>query len=387
MGTRAAPRQQRSPPKDVTTMPASSEASPAGTGEAARLVDLRGESSARPPLAMRDAMRDAEPAGYGGGDAAVAELESSVAAMLGKESALFMPTVTMANLVILMHACRPGEEVIVDQDAHVYGNEAGGMSRIAGVMPRAVPRNGAMPDHDAVARSLDGPGVHAAPIRLVWTENTHNVGGGAVGAPDEYRRLAGLARQHGARVALDGARIFNAAEYLGLPVRDLVLDADFVALTFTKALSAPVGAMLVGDDEFITNARQLRLVLGGNIKKAGPLAAACQVALRDVLPGLAGDRQLATAIASVVAGAEGLRLDAPVVTNLIRVDTSEVAPARACVAALAATGVLAIAAGPTVIRLATHSGVSASDLPQIREALTALHRTAQAMAAVPAGGR
>lgn len=335
-------------------------------------IDLRGDSSAQPTEAMRSAMRDAPPGAYGGEDQSIRELESTAAEMFGKEAAIFLPTVTMANLIAVMHACRPGEEVIVDHDAHIYRNEASGITRLAGVLPQVVARAGALPAPAEVRNRLTEPRIHAERIGLVWAENTHETAGGAVASRADLDHLAEVAHVHGARLAIDGARIFNAATFLDTSVADLVRSADAVAVGITKALAVPAGALLVGDAALIGHAMKLRRLLGGSIKKAGPLAAACLVAFQEVLPDLQRDHDLAAEIASIVEETEGLSIETPVVTNLLRIDTSGIGPATACGAGLARHGVLARPSGPFTLRLATHRSIHPADMDRIGTALRSL---------------
>lgn len=337
-----------------------------------RSLDLRGEVIAEPTEEMREAMRMAEVGSYlDHEDPTVRELERQGAKCFGKEAALFLATTTMANLIACMYHCRPGDKVLLDEDSHVYRREMSGMARIAGLMPFPISRRGAIPDPALVDRATSFRKTGDTPISLLWVENTHNVAGGAIADPADLKALRGITQEYGIPIHVDGARIFNASVALKVPPAVLAESVDSMSVGFNKGVACPAGCLLVGSHELIEAAIPLRQLLGGRILKAGILAAPCIVALHSMVDRLADDHAVARELGSAIETIEGLRLESPVVTNIIRIDTSEVGPARRLVDALAAEGVLVGAVDQTVIRVVTHYHVTAADIHRVIDAFRA----------------
>lgn len=321
----------------------------------AELIDLRSDTVTKPTEEMRDAMHKARIGAFTDqDDPTVAELESLGAKEFGKEASLFLPSVTMANLIACMCYGRPGDQVVVDVDAHVYRNEVSSMTRVAGLMPRVVPRMGALPDIDAVSRALSYRSGGATPISLLWIENTHNVAGGAIADQEGLAAIRAITHDRGIPVHVDGARIFDAVVALGVSPVELAAEVDSLSVGFTKGLACPIGSLLVGSRALIDAALPLRRMLGGRLLKAGVVAAACIVAIRSMVNRLAEDHAAARRLGTAIEAIPGLRLDTPVVTNIVRFDTSEICPAQQFVDVLAAEGVLVGAVGYSVIRAVTH---------------------------------
>jgi threonine aldolase len=341
-------------------------------------IDLRSDVVAQPTDTMRDATRDARLGAYlDTEDPTVAQLERECAALFGKEAGLFLPSATMANLIACMHYCRPAEQAIVDQDAHVYRNEFAGMTRAGGILPRVVPRAGAVPVADAVRNVVARRNAAEYPARLLWIENTHNVGGGAVATPSEIAELRQVVEGHEIAIHVDGARIFNAAVALGLAVDQLANGVDSVSVGFNKGMACPIGCVLVGSAALIEGATALRRMLGGRFTKGGIAAAACLVALETMVDRLADDHQAAQQLGRAIEETPGLRLESPVVTNIVRFDTSEIGPAPQFADRLREHGVLAGAVGETVIRIVTHHHITPE---ATQRAIDALRHAAMAQA-------
>lgn len=333
-------------------------------------IDMRSDVVAQPTQLMRDAMGNAELGAYlDSEDPTVARLEAACTALFGKEAALFLPSATMANLIACMHYCRPGEQAIVDQDAHVYRNEFAGMTRAGGILPRVVSRVQATPSLDEVRRAIARRNAAEYPVRLVWIENTHNVAGGAVASPLELAELRDVLDGQDVVVHMDGARVFNAATALGVPVSALVKDVDSISVGFNKGLACPAGCVLVGGTALIESARELRRMLGGRLTKAGVLAAACLVALDTMVERLAEDHAVARQLAAAVGTIPGLRIESPVVTNIVRFDCGELCPAQLFVAGLAENGVRVGAVGETIIRAVTHHHISPETMSRANEVI------------------
>lgn len=339
-------------------------------------IDLRSDSGTRPTPEMIEAMRTAEIGAYSDhDDPTVAALEVLGAKRFNKEAALFVPSVTMANVIAYLVYCRPGEQVIVDEDAHVYRNEVSGITRVAGLTPRVVPRTGALPSTEAIARALAYRSGGATPVKLLWLENTHNVGGGAAADRAATAAAVKVVQDKAIRVHVDGARIFNAAVALNVTVADLVSDVDSISVGFAKGLSCPMGALLVGSRALVEEALPLRRMLGGRLLKAGVAAAACTVALNTMVERLSQDHAAARRLGEAVEEIPGLRLESPVVTNIARFDTSGVCPAKDFVAGLAERNILMGAVGPFSVRAVTHRHITSLYIERVIESLRLVART------------
>ena len=319
-------------------------------------INIDSDVVANPTNEMCKAMAAHEMGEYlDNGDRSVLELERLGAEVFAKEASIFLPTVTMGNLIACMFYCRPGEQILLDQDAHVYRHELGGMTRLAGALPRVLPRSGAMPDLKAVERAISHrSALNETPTKLAWVENTHNTGGGAVASVTELKKLQTLVSGRGIAIYADGARIFNAAVALGIPVAELTSPIDSISVSFNKAMACPFGCLLIGSRALIEAAGPLRRMLGGRMVKSGAVAAACRVALTTMVDRIAEDHAHARQIGEAIQQIPGLRLDSPVVTNIVRFDTSALAPAPKFVDLLAKEGVLMGAVGRTSVRAVTH---------------------------------
>jgi threonine aldolase len=218
-----------------------------------------------------------------GEDPTVARLEAVVAALAGKEAGLFVPSGTMGNQIALAAHTKRGVEVIAPVGAHVYEYELGSMAVLSGLMPRLVPAPGGVPD-PADVRAAISPGRHQAPTGLIVLENTHNKAGGTVVPLAVARAVAEVARDAGVPLHLDGARAWNAAVALGVPLADVCAPFDTVSLCLSKGLAAPVGSVLVGTRRVMDEAHRYRKMFGGGMRQVGVLAAAGLVAVTDGRP-------------------------------------------------------------------------------------------------------
>ena len=320
---------------------------------AATPIDLRSDTVTRPTAAMWDAMR-AAPLGDDvfGDDPTVKALQERVAADLGFEAALFMPTGTQSNLCALMSHCQRGDEVIVGQMAHTYRWEGGGGAVLGSIQPQPVANQSdgtlALADIEAAIKPDD---AHFARTRLLALENTF---GGQV-LPLEYIEAAtALARRRGLATHLDGARLFNAAVASGVPVRDIAKHFDSVSVCFSKGLGTPAGSALCGSRELIGRAHRWRKVAGGGMRQTGVLAAAALHALGHHVQRLAEDHANARRLAEGLQGLPGVSVAMPQ-TNIVFVDLAPDKP-RDIVERLRRRGVLAT--GLYRLRLVTHLDVS-----------------------------
>lgn len=282
------------------------------------IIDLRSDTVTLPTPAMRVAIAEAELGDdVFGEDPSVNHLEEMAAEKMGKESALFVASGTMGNLVSLLAHCGRGDEVIVGDRSHTFLFEQGGMAALGGISPWPVPNQ---PDGTLLLEDVragirtDNP--HFPRTRLVCLENTHNMCSGMPITAEYTDRVAELAHSQGIKVHLDGARVFNAAAALGADVRDLVRNVDSVTFCLSKGLCAPVGSIVCGSAGFIHEARRRRKVLGGGMRQAGLLAAPGIVALEEMTERVADDHRRARDLARGLAQIPGIVVD-PFSTNIL----------------------------------------------------------------------
>jgi len=322
-------------------------------------VDLRSDTVTRPTPEMREAMA-AAPLGDDvfGDDPTVLALEARVAAALGKEAALYVPSGTMANQLALRVHTRHGDEIIAHAGAHIINYESGGHAALAGVGARTIDSpDGSLPGLDAAIHQIDDP--HFSWTTLVCLENTHNGCGGVVLDPAHVASVTAAARARGIATHLDGARIFNAAVASSAPVGRLAAGFDSVSVCFSKGLGAPVGSALAGSSAAIKTARRFRKMYGGGMRQAGVIAAAALYALEHHVDRLVDDHARARGFAEAISALPGISVDlSRVQTNLVYFDLE---PAHrldgvALVAALKAEGVL-ITGGAHRLRACTHLDV------------------------------
>jgi threonine aldolase len=330
-------------------------------------IDLRSDTVTIPGPEMRKAMAAAEVGDdVFGEDPTVNRLQETAAAMLGQQAGLFVPSGTMANLLAVLSHCRRGDEAIVGDQAHIVHSERGGASALAGVAIRTVPNapDGTLPLSGIRAAVRDPGDVHQPPTGLICVENTQNRCGGAVLGPGYMRELRALADELKLPLHLDGARVFNAAIALGVPVSELTGPADSVYLCLSKGLGAPVGSLLLGSKALIATARHWRKALGGGMRQAGVIAAAGLWALDHMVERLADDHANARALAEALAEVPGLALAQETVsTNIVLVDVSGLGlSAKEACARFKAAGVLASPFGATIVRFVTHDGIGRADV-------------------------
>ena len=334
-----------------------------------KAIDFRSDTVTHPTDEMRRAMAEAEVGDDDyGEDPTMNQLQERAAELLGKEAGLFTASGTMSNLIATMTHCHRGDEVIMGNKAHMFWNESAGGAALAGAQPRLVPNDsqGRIDPLDVEAAIRPRNPTRGPVTTLVCLENTHNQCGGGVLTPEDTAKVAEVAHAAGANVHLDGARIFNAAVALEVPVEALVRDVDDVTFCFSKSLSGPVGSMLCGSREFIDDARRWRKMLGGGMRQAGVLAAAGMVALDTMIDRLADDHANARKLANGLANIEGLGLDPETVqTNIviIQVDPS-LGTAQDLIGALNREGVKTGSPGKGLIRMVTHRQISSDDVDE-----------------------
>jgi threonine aldolase len=335
-------------------------------------IDLRSDTVTRPTPAMRQAMAEAEVGDdVLDGDPTVRRLEERVASMLGKDSALFFPTGTMANQTAIWLLSRPGSEILVDTNAHIVHWELAGAAALAGVQVRLVPAHGAVMDAVSLRQTMRPPSRHAPTASLVCVENTHNGAGGKITPLAELRALQDVAREFGLPVHLDGARLWNASVASGTPLSDFAACADTVMVSFSKGLGAPVGAALAGSREAIGRAWEIRKRLGGGMRQSGILAAGALHGLDFHFERMQEDHARAQRLAESVDGVAGARVVAPD-TNIVMIDVRAGISAFEIVKAAGDRGVLLTPWSPTRIRAVTHLDVDDDAIRRAGEVLAEL---------------
>jgi threonine aldolase len=332
-----------------------------------KLIDLRSDTVTLPTKEMKRAMHNAELGDAGRQeDPTMRKLETVAAEIVNKDAAIFVPSGTMSNLVALMSHTHHGDEFILDSEAHNYYHEAGGFAAVAGLSPRFVATRYGVIDPNDIEATIRPANPNYPTPRLLLIENTHNRRGGNAVTPSEMQATADVARSHGLVIHLDGARVFNAAIALKVPVTEITRIVDSVSFCFSKGLSAPVGSMLAGDAEFIARAKRIRKLLGGDMRQSGVLAAAALVALETMIDRLAEDHQTAAELAARLEKIPGVQLDQPPhPTNMVYMDTKELhITAAEFVMRLAEYKVLCLAYSAYRVRFVTHRHINLNDVKQ-----------------------
>ncbi len=336
------------------------------------IIDLRSDTVTKPSPGMIAAMAAAEVGDdVYGEDPTVNRLEARVAALLGKEAALFVPSGSMSNQIAVKTHTQPGDELICEEFCHIYNWEAGGPAFLSGVTSRTVRAEFGIIEPEQLRDKIRPINDHMVRTRLVCLENTHNRGGGRIFPLEKVREISGWARASNLLMHLDGARLWNAIVATGVSAAEWGKHFDTVSVCFSKGLGAPVGSALVGPAEFITRARRYRKIFGGAMRQAGVLAAAAIFALDHNVNRLAEDHRNARLIAEAIADVPGLRLDPPDVhTNLVWfVVEPEMGPAKDVLAKLKARGVLVGGGDGRVLRACTHLDVAAADAEQAADVI------------------
>jgi threonine aldolase len=333
-------------------------------------VDLYSDTVTRPTREMRRFMCEAEVGDEQKfEDPTVNRLQEMVAELLGKEAALFLPSGTMCNEIAIRVHCRPGDEMLAHRTAHPIHFEGGGPGALAGVNVRALDGPRGQYEGATAAEAIRPENRYMPRSRLLWVEQTSNLGGGSVWPLDRIREVADVARRSGLALHLDGARLMNAVVASGVSAAAYAAPFDSAWIDFTKGLGAPVGAALAGSRDFIAEAWRLKQQMGGAMRQAGIIAAGGIWALRHHVERLAEDHANARRLAEGLAELPGVDLDPKTVeTNIVFFDVTGNLDAPALVEALLARGVRMGAMGSRTIRAVTHLDVSAAQIERAVEA-------------------
>ena len=334
-----------------------------------KVVDLRSDTLTRPTAEMSRAMAEADVGDdVFGEDPTVNKLEELAADRMGKEAALFVASGTMGNLVSLLAHCGRGEEIILGSFAHTFYFEQGGSAAVGGIHPRTLPNQ---PDGTLLLADIEGAirtdNVHFPRTRLIVLENTHNLCGGYPLDIAYMQAVSDIARRHSLKIHVDGARFFNAAVALDVPAAELAADADSLSFCLSKGLGAPVGSVVCGSREFISEARRARKILGGGMRQAGVLAAAGIVALNEMVDRLADDHANARKLAEGLAQMPGVLVDPEQIrTNIVyfEVDRQDMT-VEEVVKRLDESGARMLPVGPGRIRAVTHYHISSEDIDYV----------------------
>jgi threonine aldolase len=325
-------------------------------------VDLRSDTVTHPSPDMRQAMYDAELGDdVYGDDPTVNELQDKAAERLGKEAGLFVTSGTLGNLVSVLAQAERGAEVLVGDQCHIMNGEAGGTMVLGSVVlfPVKTDEFGFL-EPELIKAAVNPRDYHKPPTRLLTIENTHNGSSGRALNADQMKAMADAGHDNGLNVHLDGARIFNSAVALGVPVSDLVENVDSATFCLSKGLACPIGSVVVGSKDFIEEADRWRKMLGAGMRQVGVIAAAGIVALDSMVDRMQEDHDHARHIASRITEMKGISVDPEhIQTNIIRFGVPE-HTGNQIAARLKEEGVY-INGGDSDLRIVTHYGVSSED--------------------------
>tara|TARA_B100000686_G_scaffold348528_2_gene439804 strand:- start:4738 stop:5772 length:1035 start_codon:yes stop_codon:yes gene_type:complete len=341
-----------------------------------KIIDLRSDTVTHPTQAMRSAMANAV---VGDDvldeDPTVKQLQNLAAIKTGKDAALFVPSGTMGNLIAILTHCSRGDEIIVGDQSHIFLNEVGGAAGFGGVQTRQVPnqKDGTI-SHKDLSKAIREEELHYPETRLICLENTHNYCSGFPLTKDYTNSVWELARKHSLKIHLDGARIFNAAVALSTDVKNLTKQTDSVMFCLSKGLSAPVGSLLCGTENFIRKAHKIRKMAGGGMRQAGHLAAAGLIALEELIDRLKEDHEKAQILAQGLSGIPGIEINPKnVKTNIIFFDWNnpEIKP-KDFLIQMKAKGILCLMTAPKTFRMVLHREVSSSQTHLTLETIKAI---------------
>ncbi|KYP13266.1 GntG family PLP-dependent aldolase [Flavihumibacter sp. CACIAM 22H1] len=329
-------------------------------------IDLRSDTFTLPTPGMLEAIARAEVGDdVFGEDPSVNELEQRMAAKFGMEAALFCPTGTMSNQVAINVHTRPGDEVICEQQAHVYIYEGGGIAFHSGSQVKALPGNRGRIVAEQVVAAINPDDVHKARTSLVCLENTSNRGGGSCYNWEDVLAIKQVCQIHGLALHLDGARLFNALVATGQTPQQYGAVFDSISVCFNKGMGCPIGSVLMGGAAFIRQARRVRKLFGGGMRQAGFMAAAALYALDHHIDRLQEDHMHARQLAAALEKKDFIGSILPVETNLLIFEVKGRFTAATLAATLEHYGVRCLAISPTQIRMVTHLGIHSAMISQL----------------------
>lgn len=341
---------------------------------ATELIDLRSDTVTRPTPGMKKAMVEAELGDdVFGEDPTVNRLQETVAALLGKEAALYVPSGTMGNQICIKVHTQPGDEVIAEQGAHVFNYETGGAAFLSNVQVHTIEGKYGQMTVDQIRRAVRPPLYYMPRSRLICLENTHNRAGGTIYPLTAMQEISAFARAMGIRLHLDGARLWNACAATGIAPHEYAACVDSVSVCLSKGLGAPVGSVLAGGKSFVDEARHIRKIFGGGMRQAGILAAAGLYALEHHRERLREDHEKAQYLAKELSTVKGMDIDlASVQTNIIIISVEHAARTpEDILGALRREGVALSMGNYLGLRAVTHLDVS---MEQVRRAAAVIRK-------------
>ncbi|MFX1448954.1 MAG: threonine aldolase family protein, partial [Promethearchaeota archaeon] len=333
-----------------------------------KIVDLRSDTVTKPSPEMWEYVKSMSNSQLGddvmGEDPTVNELEEKAAKLLGKEAALLVTSGTQGNLVSLLSQTKPGDEILLEELSHIYGHEVGSAARIGGLMIRTYPSKEGVPSFEYLQSLIrDKEDIHEPPSALFCTENTHNYHGGVIIGIDVLKRMQEFATNNELKFHLDGARIFNAAVGLNVPISEIAKHADSVMFCLSKGLSCPVGSIVVGSKETIIKARKFRKMLGGGMRQAGIIAAFGLFALEPKwIKRLEEDHNNAKLLAQGLKNFNFHLKVHPPDTNIVIIEFLDKVRILKIITALNKAGILAFNISKEKLRFVTHYGIDEDDI-------------------------
>ena len=330
-----------------------------------KTLDFRSDTVTLPTKSMYDSLLEAE---LGDDvyedDKTVNKLEKKAANIVGKEKALFVPSGTMGNLISIMVHINPGEEVILEKNSHIFLYEVAGIARIAGVQSMTIEGINGSLNPINIEKSIRKDNIHFHKTSLICLENTHNMAGGTTIPLDNMKEIYEISKKHNIPIHLDGARIFNAAEYLNVEAKEITKYTDSVMFCLSKGLSAPVGSVIAGSNDFIKKARKIRKMLGGGMRQAGLIASCGIVALDEVKNKTRQDHDKAKLLAKELNKIEKVNVNEETVhTNIVNVDFSKTnIKSNELLDKMKSKGLLVNPRGEYEIRFVTHNNLEEEDV-------------------------
>ncbi|MGO9482777.1 MAG: low-specificity L-threonine aldolase [Candidatus Kryptoniota bacterium] len=336
---------------------------------------MRSDTVTKPDDEMRKAMAAAEVGDdVFGEDPTVNRLQEIVAELLGKESALFVPSGTMSNQLALKTHTNPGDEVIVERESHIFNYETAAPSLLSGIQLNPVPGVRGVMTAAAVEEAIRPDLYYMMPTRLICVENTHNRGGGSIYPIKVIDEIKDVASRHKLKYHLDGARLWNASVATGIKVSEFAKRFDSVSVCLSKGLGAPVGSVLAGTKEYIDRARRFRKIFGGGMRQAGVLAAAGLYAMEHNVKRLAEDHEKAKVLAKVLSESPLYEINIDhVETNILIFGIKLFSNVNKFIADMKALGILLSAGSAGKVRAVTHLDVSLEDVKRAAETLVKYH--------------
>ena len=330
-----------------------------------KIIDLRSDTVTKPSKAMRQAIAEAEVGDdVFEDDPTVKKLEEMVAELLGKEKALFVPSGTMANEVAIKSQTKPGDEVILEEDSHIYNYEVGAPSVLCGVQLNPLKGERGVLTIQQILDHIRPEDIHVPQTTLICLENTHNRAGGTIYPIEEIKNIREATKPLGIKMHLDGARLWNATIATGIPLDEYARHFDSVSVCLSKGLGAPIGSVISGTSDFIQIARRNRKMFGGGMRQVGIIAAAGIYAIENNFNRLIEDHRNAKALAQGLSKILKISVDLESVqTNIVVIEIKEIGmEVGEVLEKLKKRGVLAVPFGKTKIRCVTHLDVNRDDI-------------------------